>query len=200
MDSQPAPAQDLTPEELLAGSVDASGATKTVREFLDDYFTGSDLVTITNPMSYDTGWVFADPKSERVEQPDKNTRRVYHAERQAKVLKPGQSITIPGWQAYIALDRMWKDYAQREHAGSVGITLSSPVEMAAFIDKAYLGIFDPNEQRPVKKPVTTALAAQSADIDPLVAATSDSADDDLGFGDNTAPVTTPTTLPINNAA
>ena len=41
MDNQTAPAHDLTPEELLAGSVGASGATKTVREFLDDYFTGS---------------------------------------------------------------------------------------------------------------------------------------------------------------
>lgn len=193
MDNQTAPARDLTPEELLAGSVGASGAAKTMREFLSDYFTGSDLVTITNPMSYDTGWVFADPKSERIEQPDKSTRRVYHAERQAKVLKPGQSITIPGWQAYIALDRMWKDYAQREHAGNVGITLSSPVEMAAFVDKSYLGIFDPNEQRPVKKPVTTPLAAPVADIDPLAAATSDSADDDLGFGDNTAPVTSKNT-------
>ena len=188
MDNQPAPAQDLTPEELLAGSVGASGATKTVREFLDDYFTGSDLVTITNPMSYDTGWVFADPKSERVEQPDKNTRRVYHAERQAKVLKPGQSITIPGWQAYIALDRMWKDYAQREHAGNVGITLSSPVEMAAFVDKAYMGIFDPNEQKVVKKPVVAAGAAPVADIDPLAVAQATDTDD-LGFEDDAVPVT-----------
>ena len=192
MDNQPAPAQDLTPEELLAGSVGASGATKTVREFLDDYFTGSDLVTITNPMSYDTGWVFADPKSERVEQPDKNTRRVYHAERQAKVLKPGQSITIPGWQAYIALDRMWKDYAQREHAGNVGITLSSPVEMAAFVDKAYMGIFDPNEQKVVKKPVVAAGAAPVADIDPLAVAQATDTDD-LGFEDDAVPVTSKNT-------
>ena len=65
--------------------------------------------------------------------------------------------------------------------------------MAAFVDKSYLGIFDPNEQRPVKKPVTTPLAAPVADIDPLAAATSDSADDDLGFGDNTAPVTSKNT-------
>ena len=183
MDNQPAPSQDLTPEELLAGSVGASGAAKTMREFVSDYFTGSDLVTITNPMSYDTGWVFADPKNERIEQPDKSTRRVYHAERQAKVLKPGQSITIPGWQAYIALDRMWKDYAQREHAGDVGVTLSSPVAMAAFVDKAYMGIFDPNEQRPVKKPIVAAAAAPVADIDPLAAA----GDDELGFDDAPAP-------------
>lgn len=191
MDNQTAPTHDLTPEELLAGSVGASGAAKTMREFLSDYFTGSDLVTITNPMSYDTGWVFADPKKERIEQPDKSTRRVYHAQREAKVLKPGQTITVPGWQAFIALDRMWKQYAQIQ-GGNVGVAMTSPVEMVAFVDKAYMGIFDPNEQKVVKKPVVAAGAAPVADIDPL--AVSQATDtDDLGFEDDAAPVTSKNT-------
>jgi len=191
MDNQTAPTHDLTPEELLAGSVGASGAAKTMREFLSDYFTGSDLVTITNPMSYDTGWVFADPKKERIEQPDKSTRRVYHAQREAKVLKPGQTITVPGWQAFIALDRMWKQYAQIQ-GGNVGVAMTSPVEMVAFVDKAYMGIFDPNEQKVVKKPVVAAGAAPVADIDPLAVAQATDTDD-LGFEDDAAPVTSKNT-------
>ena len=191
MDNQPAQSQDLNPEDLIREATGTVNSAGTMREFLDDYFTGSDLVTIKNILSVDTGWVFADPKKERIEQPDKSTRRVYHAQREAKVLKPGQTITVPGWQAFIALDRMWKQYAQIQ-GGNVGVAMTSPVEMVAFVDKAYMGIFDPNEQKVVKKPVVAAGAAPVADIDPLAVAQATDTDD-LGFEDDAAPVTSKNT-------
>lgn len=176
MDNKPA---DLNPEDLIKDSTGVVSSAKTMREYLDDHFSGSDLVTIKNFMDVDTGWVFADPKKERIEQPDKSTRRVYHAEREAKILKAGQTITIPGWQAYVALSRMWKHYAQLQGAHT-GTTLLSVIEMSKFVDKAYLGIFDPNSRKTVKKDVTIADNAQVADIDPL-AMTKES--DELGFSD-----------------
>lgn len=175
MDNQPT--TDLNPEDLIKDSTNISSSAKSMREYLDDHFSGSDLVTIKNFMDVDTGWVFADPKKERIEQPDKSTRRVYHADREAKVLKPGQTITIPGWQAYVALNRMWKHYAQLQGA-QTGVTLLSTVEMSKFVEKAYLGIFDPNSQSTVKKDVTITSNSQVADIDPLKMAQDT---DELGF-------------------
>lgn len=174
MDNQPT--TDLNPEDLIKDSTNVTSSAKSMREYLDDIFSGSDLVTIKNFMDTDTGWVFADPKKERIEQPDKSTRRVYHPDREAKVLKPGQTITIPGWQAYVALNRMWKHYAQLQ-GSQTGATLLSTLEMSRFIEKAYLGIFDPNSQKLVKKDVAIKSGVQVADIDPLAIAQ----DSELGF-------------------
>ena len=178
MDNEPIKDRTLSAEQLIQSSRGVGNGTMSFRERLSKLFDGSDLVTIKNVLGHDTGWVYADPKKERVEQPDTATKRVTFGDPEAKILKNGETITIPGWQAYIALERMFKEYAQ-EQGSNMGIIMGSEIEHNNFLDKAYLGIFDPNEQRPIKK-------ADKVE-EPVVAAKT--ADDDLGLADDSAPKT-----------
>lgn len=170
MDNEPIKDRTLSAEQLIQSSRGVGNGTMSFRERLSKLFDGSDLVTIKNVLGHDTGWVYADPKKERVEQPDTATRRVTYGDPEAKILKNGETITIPGWQAYIALERMFKEYAQ-EQGTNMGIIMGSEIEHNNFLDKAYLGIFDPNEQKPIKR---------AAKVEP-VAETVVAADDDLGL-------------------
>ena len=143
----------LNAESLIQAAKGSSNTSKTFLEVLHNTFSGSDLVTIKNVMDHDTGWVYVDPKEEKVDQPDRTTRRVTWGEPKAKVLKPGETITIPGWQAFVALDRLYKEYAQQD-ASTMGFKLSSVDEMENFLSDAYVGIFDPNSANTSKvKPV-----------------------------------------------
>lgn len=172
MDNEPIKDRTLSAEQLIQSSRGVGNGTMSFRERLSKLFDGSDLVTIKNILGHDAGWVYADPKKERVEQPDTATKRVTFGDPEAKILKNGETITIPGWQAYIALERMFKEYAQ-EQGTNMGIIMGSEIEHNNFLDKAYLGIFDPNEQKPIKR---------STKVEP-VAETVVATDDDLGLAE-----------------
>lgn len=116
-----------------------------LREQLRDIFEPNDYVTIKNPFEHLTGWAYVDPAHENIERPDKTTRRVIHGRPQTRILQVGESIVIHGWEAYIALDRMFKEYAQKK-GHNLTITLTSQDEIERFLGKAYGGVFDPNAQ------------------------------------------------------
>lgn len=175
MENEPIKDRTLTAEQLIQGSKIITNGAISFRERVAKCFDGSDLVTIKNVLGHDTGWVYADPKKERVEQPDTATRRVTYGDPEAKILKNGESITIPGWQAYIALERMFKEYAQ-EQGTSMGIIMSSEIEQEKFLEKAYIGIFDPNLQKPIKR--------DAKEVETVVAEP-DQLDDDLGLAEST---------------
>lgn len=147
-------AKELTAEELLnqeLGGMEngAGSARQSLRERLQEMFRGDDLVKVKNFTSYNVGWVYSDPKDINVEQPDKITRRITGIGRdfqKARVLKPGETKVIPGWEAYVGLVRFYKDYAQHEFKGNtLQGAMNSYEEQSKFINKAYLGVYDPNE-------------------------------------------------------
>ena len=147
-------AKELTAEELLAKELggednNTGSARKSLRERLQDTFRGDDLVKIKNFTSYSVGWVYSDPKDVTLEQPDKITQHLTGIGKdyqKARVLKPGETKVVPGWEAYVGLVRFFKDYAQHEFEGkSLQGAINSYEEQTKFINKAYLGIYDPND-------------------------------------------------------
>ena len=135
--------------ELLKNARGTTSDSKSFRELLGDTFSGTKIVTIKNILTDEFGYVYTDPEEETVEQPDTATRRVYFGEPKARVLDVGETVTMQGWEAYIALGNMWKQYAIS--TGSIGTTLADTNSMREFISKAYLGVFDPNTITDSKK-------------------------------------------------
>ena len=176
-------------DSLLTGVRGNVSQAKSMREVASDLFKPGDYVTIANPFDHETGWVYVDPAEETESRPDKATRRVEYGQPQARVLQVGESRVIQGWEAYIALNRMFKEYAQEQNQ-SIGVVLQSADEQQKFLKKAYLGIFDPNAVKP-----TTPVAAieeatkvdENIDQDPAKIDQPERDDDDeeadLGFAE-----------------
>ena len=101
---------------------------------------------------------------------------------------------MPGWEAYIALNRLFNEYAQTTGSSIITI-LNSTEEREKFLDKAFLGVLDPMTQEFVKNGVvvaktrstsrgkrSTANTASDPDQKPAIQLT-----DDLGFADSKKP-------------
>jgi hypothetical protein len=189
-------AEDRTADlesQLLQGARGVQNTTENMLERLAKMFTPTDLVTIKNILPEPFGWVYTDPKETQVIQPDSVTRRVEYGKPKVRTLEPEATKTIPGWEAYIALERMWKTYAQIDMS-RIAVTLSSADEMDAFLNKAYQGTFDPDSVGGASKPAdlgfepqipaandrTTVAEAQVPAAPAPVVPTQDPA---LGFGD-----------------
>ena len=145
-------------EQLLAGSTGSSsdGSKKLMVDLLHDRFGADDLVKIKNFTKRRTGWVYSDHKTLRVEQPNEFTRRVWQGEQKVRVLEPGQTVIVPGWEAYVGLVRFYKQYIAEENSGKMGVMMNSPKDQNDFVDKAFVGVYDPNEpeeEKDVKKEV-----------------------------------------------
>lgn len=146
-------------EQLLAGSTPSEGvdsAKKLMVDLLHDRFGADDLVKIKNFTKRKTGWVYSDHKTLKVEQPNEFTRRVWQGEQKVRVVNPGQTVIVPGWEAYVGLVRFYKQYIGEEFPGKLGVMMNSPKEQSDFVDKAFMGVYDPNEpeeEKDVKKEV-----------------------------------------------
>lgn len=168
MDSQAQQNDLLTAEQLLKEAEIAPAASVSLGEKLHSMFKRNDLVRVKNIDDKPSGYVFVNPDDEVVQMPDRATRRVTPGKPQAVVLQPGEVKVMYGWQAYIALDRLWKEYAQRRSSADQSL-ISDDMARDEFLDKSFLGLFDPNttnEARPARA-YTTEKPAGS--------------DDDLGF-------------------
>ena len=145
-------------EQLLAGSTGTStdGSKKLMVELLHEKFGADDLVKIKNFTKNKTGWVYSDHKTLKIEQPNEFTRRVWQGEQKVRILEPGKTVVIPGWEAYVGLVRFYKQYISEEHPGKMGIMMNSPKDQMEFVNKAFVGVYDPNEpeeEKDVKKEV-----------------------------------------------
>ena len=151
-------------EQLLAGSSPSAtdGSKKLMVDLLHERFGADELVKIKNFTKKKTGWVYSDRKpveqggTFKVEQPNEFTRRVWQGEQKVRVLNPGQTVIVPGWEAYVGLVRFYKQYIGEEYSGKMGVMMNSPKEQNDFIDKAFMGVYDPNEpeeEKDVKKEV-----------------------------------------------
>lgn len=134
-------------EQLLAGSTPttADGSKKLMVDLLHDKFGADDLVKIKNFTKNKTGWVYSDQKSLRIEQPNEFTRRVWQGEQKVRVLEPGQTVIVPGWEAYVGLVRFYKQYISETYPNEFGVKMNAPKDQADFVDKAFVGVYDPNE-------------------------------------------------------
>lgn len=150
--------------QLLAGSSPSTtdGSKKLMVDLLHERFGADDLVKIKNFTKRKTGWVYSDRKpveqggTFRIEQPNEFTRRVWQGEQKVRVLEPGQTVIVPGWEAYVGLVRFYKQYIAEEYSGKMGVMMNSPREQSNFVDKAFVGVYDPNEpeeEKDVKKEV-----------------------------------------------
>lgn len=128
----------------VAGGVEFGNSRKSVKEMIMDYFRPTDLVRIHNPFSWHIGWAYSHPDEEVVETDGSATRRVYPGKPKTRILMAGQSIVIPGWEAYIALDRFYKQWCQTEEQGKLTVAMNSPVYFQKFMGMVYDGIHDPN--------------------------------------------------------
>ena len=160
-------AEQQLQEQLLAGVQGKTKQTGKIRDQLRDLFEPNDFVTVRNPFDHITGWAFVNPAKELSIRPDKITKRTTFGAPETRILKPGESVVIHGWEAYIAIGRMFKEYAQEQGANMI-IVLSSQEEIDKFISKTFGGVFDPNAQM-------NAINVQA------VGATTTSSDDPLGF-------------------
>ena len=144
--------------QLLSGSTPTStdGSKKLMVDLLHDRFGADTLVKIKNFTRRKTGWVYSDrtPAENggtfRIEQPNEFTRRVWQGQQKVRTLAPGKTIVVPGWEAYVGLVRFYKQYIAEEHSGKMGVMMNSPQAQMEFIEKAFVGIYDPNE--PEEKP------------------------------------------------
>lgn len=161
----------------------------TITETLRKRFDPDDYVTIRNPFEWSTGWAYVNPKEAKVEQPDTTTRRVYEGESKFRILKKGDKVVVRGWEAYIAVERMFKEYAQEEPK-SMSAILASAEEIDAFIKRAVVGKFDPmteatTEAKEEPKPVDPLGFADQNDNEPddNQDADDDNESSDLGFAE-----------------
>lgn len=160
MDSKTQQNDVLTAEQMLMEAEVAPISSMSMGEKLHNLFKRSDLVRIKNIDDKPSGYIFVNPDDEVAEQPNPATRRITPGKPQAVVLQPGEVKVIPGWQAYIALDRMWKEYAQRRSSAERNM-ISDDAARDVFLDKSFLGVFDPNEVNEARP--ATATAAMTAD-------------------------------------
>lgn len=147
MDSQLDRTSDIEQQlqdQLLAGVQGNTKQAGKIREQLREMFEPYDYVTVINPFDHPTGWAFVNPGDEKVERPDKTTKRVQHGQPKTRILKVGERVVTHGWEAYIAIGRMFKEYAQEKGEG-ITVVLSSQIEIDKFISKTFGGVFDPNQ-------------------------------------------------------
>lgn len=207
-------AQDRTADleaSLLQGARGVQNSTENMLERLAKEFTATDIVTIKNVLPDPFGWVYTDPKETVDERPDSATRRVTFGDPKVHSLEVDGTKTIPGWEAYIALERMWKAYAQLD-IEKISFVLTSSQEMDAFLAKAFVGIFDPDsvggaasnkalgfEPAPVVNTTANRAAAAEAIVAsqpaPVVPPTED---ENLGFSNEEQQVQTPPVIPPLN--
>jgi hypothetical protein len=200
-------AQDRTAEleaSLLQGARGVQNSTENMLERLAKMFTATDLVTIKNILPDPFGWVYTDPRETTIEQPDSATRRVNFGAPKAHSLDVGATKTIPGWEAYIALERMWKAYAQID-IEKLGFVLTSTQEMDSFLNQAFVGVFDPDSvggaggtkalgfEVSTPAPVVNTPADRTAVAESALNATTE--DEDLGFGEETSQEDLPPVIP-----
>ena len=187
-------AQDRTADleaSLLQGARGVQNNTENMLERLAKTFKPIDLVTIRNVLPEPFGWVYTDPSETVITQPDSATRRVEFGAPKASSLEVDGTKTIPGWQAYIALERMWKAYAQLD-IEKISFVLTSSQEMDAFLSKAFVGVFDPDsvggaagaKALGFQDEVQNTTADRTAVAESQVVAPKPTEDEELGFGDD----------------
>lgn len=168
----------LTAEQLLQEATLSTTSYVSMGEKLHDMFKPNDLVTIKNIDSRPTGYVFVSPDDERVEIVDGDTtRRVYPGEADAVVLQAGETKVVPGWQAYVGLDRMWKAYAQHRSTADTSL-IADEVARDKFLEESFVGLFDPNQ---ALQAATTPRKRRAKSGDVPVEAPAPKPKDDLGF-------------------
>lgn len=174
-------------EQLLAGVQGNQKQQGRIRDQLREMFNPEEYVTIANPFDHVTGWAYVDPSEEQTERPDKTTKRTTYGKPKTRIMQAGQQVVIHGWEAYIALGRMFKEYAQSQ-GGNMIIVLTSQKEIESFLKKAYKGVFDPNAQ-------IDAMNAREAaqDIEDNRPAPAAPVTDPLGFNEPTQPAPAPQT-------
>lgn len=134
--------------QLLAsakGQAVASDGSKLLLDKMHDLFDADDLVKIKNFTNHKIGWVYCDRKLTRIEQPNEFTRRVWQGDQKARVLDAGKTIIIPGWEAYVALNRFYEDWAINDKGDDRGTYVLSPSMQTEFLDKAFAGVQDIND-------------------------------------------------------
>lgn len=134
--------------QLLAqaqGQAVANDGAKLLTDRLHDLFGADDLVKVNNFTKRIIGWVYCDKTGTHVEQPNEFTRRVTQGPQKARSINPGKSIIIPGWEAFVAFNRFYEDWATNEKADSKVSYVLSGVMQQEFLDKAFGGIVDIND-------------------------------------------------------
>lgn len=173
-------------QELQNGINAPSSDSKTLMQELSEMFRADDYVVIKNPFNHKTGWIYVDPHDEKVDEPNSNTRRVYHGPRQIRVLDEGASVTVRGWEALVALDRLFKEYAQEK--GDLSMVATDKLARQKFLSLAYGGVFNPMTQQAASTEETVKSApkkqtAKTSKKKPVDVELADDEVEELGFSE-----------------
>lgn len=134
--------------QLLAqaqGQTVANDGAKLLTDRLHDLFGADDLVKVNNFTKRIIGWVYCDKTGTHVEQPNEFTRRVTQGPQKARSINPGKSIIVPGWEAFVAFNRFYEDWATHEKADSKVSYVLSGTMQEEFLNKAFGGKVDIND-------------------------------------------------------
>lgn len=174
--------EQLSPEELLQqqllGTIQGeSHAQEGIVERMTNLFSSNDFVKIQNPFDRLAGWVCVDPDEEVESRPNDMERHVFYGKPKTRILQPNEEIVIKGWEAYIGVERLFKEYAQLSGQGISSILLSD-TEITKFLDKVFKGVFNPADYvgKPAPKGADEAKEVVNADDDAVL--------DSLGFADD----------------
>ena len=156
-------------EQLLknagATNVELPSEAKLLTDRMAEKWKGDDIVCVKNFTKEKIGWVYCDRNGTRIEQPDQYTQHVYQGPQKVRVLEPGKTILIPGWEAYVALNQFYDRWAAMTDPEHLTAFVSSPLRQEEFLGQAFLGVRDVSD-----------LTAEPVDVKKEV-------EDDLGLSD-----------------
>lgn len=114
-----------------------------VMDRLRDKFEPEAYVTISNPFGEPTGWIYTDPADESTVFDGKERRTTKIRPPQMRILQSSELKVVSGAEAYVALNRMFNDYAQRKK--QLSIMLGSVEALDQFLSKVVVDIKHPGD-------------------------------------------------------
>lgn len=114
-----------------------------VMDRLRDKFEPEAYVTISNPFGEPTGWIYTDPADENTVFDGKERRTMKIRPPRMRILQSSELKVVSGAEAYVALNRMFNDYAQRKK--QLSIMLGSVEALDQFLSKVVVDIKHPGD-------------------------------------------------------
>lgn len=129
----------LTEDQILGNAVTTQAVDgDTFRDIVYAMFKPNDMVVIKNNAPYPSGFAYMHIDDEEHIQPNEYTNTTIRGAQRAFLIHAGEEKVVQGWLAYMALEHMWKEYAQ--YSSSDGARMLADVQARTkWLDEAYRG-------------------------------------------------------------
>lgn len=168
----------LTEEQILGNSITTQAADgESFRDVVFAMFKPNDMVVIKNIAPYPSGFAYMHLDDEEHIQPNEYTNTTIRGKQRAFLIHAGEEKVVPGWLGYMALEHMWKEYAQYTSSDGAQL-LASVTERNKWLSESYRG---PAQYTTGAK--DTAPEAEEKPARRGRQAKAESKDEDLGFSE-----------------